>query len=259
MSAKRFRQGGIGGAYTDDAAPQPIGVDPAQTGAFRTIRRGQGAVLSTRKTSARAAKAARTALPDVSNLRIHTHHAPSAKIDSPHRAAPSRPPLAVIIALVAGAALISIATVMFAGALLSPSDDDAHGDVASPTAAAMTTVGAGNTIEYAGAEYGVLEGEDGGWTLTRSSGDETSVIYEFSGMPLTVSLYEGELYITENLPDETWDVIAYMLADGALPSQLVGADGQPVAGDAELSSAVLDGNTLVLTTSSGATVVVPLS
>ena len=65
------------------------------------------------------------------------------------------------------------------------------------------------------------------------------------------------LVIPESLEDG-WDVIAYRPADGSVPVQVADADGNPVHGSGSITSAELNGTTIVVTDSTGATTNVSL-
>lgn len=234
------------GSYSGDDAPRPINVDPAATGSFNTIRRGQGAVISTRETAGRAAAAAaaRRSLPKEARRGQGTCQR-SAKA-----------PLPVLIGIGVAALVVVVLLVMLVTSLLGGSSKQASG--AATTAPAETVVSAQEGIQLGSYTYSTSQG-DQGWELVRSSSSgETAVVAALSGTPASVCLYQGTLYIPENLPDGTWDIICYLPADGSTASQLLGGDGQPVVGSGTVTSAVVQGGSLVLS-GDGVSQSVPLS
>ena len=145
---------------------------------------------------------------------------------------------------------------MLVTSLLGGSSKQASG--AATTAPAETVVSAQEGIQLGAYTYSTSQG-DQGWELVRSSaGGETAVVAALSGTPASVCLYQGTLYIPENLPDGTWDIICYLPADGSTASQLLGGDGQPVVGSGTVTSAVVQGGSLALS-GDGVSQSVPLS
>ena len=232
------------GSYSGDDAPRPIDVDPAATGSFNTIRRGQGAVISTRETAGRAAAAARRSLPK------------EARRGQGTRQRSAKAPLPVLVGIGVAALVVVVLLVMLVTSLLGGSSKQASG--AATTAPAETVVSAQEGIQLGSYTYSTSQG-DQGWELVRSSSSgETAVVAALSGTPASVCLYQGTLYIPENLPDGTWDIICYLPADGSTASQLLGDDGQPVVGSGTVTSAVVQGGSLALS-GDGVSQSVPLS
>ncbi len=225
---------GATGAYVAEGSPRPINVDPATTGSFKTIRQGRGAVATTRQTASRAAEAGRA-------FAARTVRAGQGTRKKPQ---PSRAPLPVLIGIGVAALAVVVLAVVLLTALISPKAPET--DEAATSVAAQTVVAANEGIEAGGATYGVSEGE-GGWELVRSSGGQDTSLATFAGAPACVTLYQGTLFIPENLSDGTWDIICYVLGDGSTATQLLGSDGNPVAGSGTVQSAAVDGSSLVLT------------
>lgn len=246
-------------SFSTDDAPRPIGVDPSETGSFSTIGAQSGAVISDRTTAARAAKAARKAMPASERRRVRAFRRRGANGSgvASKAAAPSRP---MVIGIGAAALVVIVLFVVLARSIISPS---APADVAD-TAAATTAenVSTDQGVSLGGYTYSVSQ-VDGTWSLMRDSGDSSDgsavAIVALSGTPVSVSLHQDTLLVAENLPDGTWDVISYVAADGSTASQLLGSDGQPVSGQGELASSVVDGSSLVLTDTSGTVTTVPLA
>ena len=246
---------GVGVSFANDDAPRPIGVDPAVTGSFHTITPGQGAVLSTRETAAHAAEVARVAMPedDVAHRTpkgdamagvVIGRRAARRKIRGRKRGVAKKAPVGAIVGIVVAGVVVIVLMLVLAAALMGPADDVAAGGDAAATQP-LTQVDPGQRLEMNGASFGVSQ-TDAGWAFVRESAGESSTVFTLAGVPVTVLTYNGAFYIPENLGDGTWDVMSYMLADGAVPGQVSGSDGQPVTGQGEVSSAeVNDGNLVI--------------
>lgn len=267
---------GVGATFANDDAPRPIGVDPAATGAFHTITSGQGAVLSTRETAARAAEAAREALPGSEGVRMAAHHRPRSGSARPgsqaglaglnggtRMRAQRREPAGVgrIALLVAGivAAIVVVLLLVAACSLLSGGDSAPDAPAATTSGSFQGAVGTDQTVQLSGITYGLRQGSDGAYTLARISGSDETAMFSLSGTPVALVVWNGTFFIPENLGDGTWDVVSFMAADGAVASQLVGDDGQPVTGQGSLASVTVDNGSLTLVDSNGSSTSVPLS
>ncbi len=101
-------------------------------------------------------------------------------------------------------------------------------------------------ISYGGYTYSVQPKADGvGYAFVRQQGsEEPTVLFDLTGTPVTVVLYNGAFLIPENL-GSSWDVVSWVMGDGSVPQQLT-ANGNPVMGDGTISSAKLEGSTLTL-------------
>lgn len=246
-------------SFSTDDAPRPIGVDPSETGSFSTIGAHSGAVISDRTTAARAAKAARKAMPASERRRVRAFRRRGANGSGvvSKAAAPSRP---MVIGIGVAALVVIVLFVVLVQGIISPSAPKGPADTAAATTAENVSTDQG--VSLGGYTYSVSQ-VDGVWSLMRDSGgsaDGSAVaIVALSGTPVSVSLHQDTLLVAENLPDGTWDVISYVAADGSTASQLLGSDGQPVSGQGELASSVVDGSNLVLTDTSGAVTTVPLA
>ena len=82
-------------------------------------------------------------------------------------------------------------------------------------------------------------------------------VFDFDGTPVQLVLYNGALIIPENL-DGSWDVLSYTIGAGALPTQVMGPDDNPVTGEGSIDSVKLSDPNLVVTDSSGKTTNVAL-
>ena len=239
---------GVGSAFATDDAPRPIGVDPSVTGSFSTISARQGAVLSTRETAARAAEAAREGR-ERSQVGKPARRARSAERDA---RANSRRVFVAVAAIVAALALTAL--IALVGSCSAGGNAPVGEGGETP---AITTVANNTSVDLGGYTFSTVQAEDGSWVFERTGREDP--IYTFSGTPVSLSLFGGVFYIGENLPDGTWDVICYMSADGAVPSQMLNADNQPVVGAGSLASCAVEGTDLVLTDAQGAKTVVPLA
>lgn len=225
---------GATGAYVAEGSPRPISVDPATTGSFSTIRQGRGAVATTRENAGRAAEAGRASAARTVRAGQGTRKKPQ----------PSKAPLPVLVGIGVAALVVVVLAVVLLSALISPKAPE--GDEAATSVAAETVVSANEGVESGGFTYGLSQGE-GGWELVRSSGGQDTSLATLAGEPVCVTLYQGTLFIPENLSDGTWDVICYVLGDGSTATQLLGGDGNPVTGSGTVQSATVDGSNLVLT------------
>ena len=225
---------GATGAYVAEGSPRPISVDPATTGSFSTIRQGRGAVATTRENAGRAAEAGRASAARTVRAGQGTRKKPQ----------PSKAPLPVLVGIGVAALVVVVLAVVLLSALISPKAPE--GDEAATSVAAETVVSANEGVESGGFTYSLSQGE-GGWELVRSSGGQDTSLATLAGEPVCVTLYQGTLFIPENLSDGTWDVICYVLGDGSTATQLLGGDGNPVTGSGTVQSASVDGSNLVLT------------
>lgn len=249
------------GSFATDDAPRPIGVDPSETGSFSTIDARSGAVLSDRKTAARAAKAARKAMPASERKRVRSFRRGVADGSGVMSKAPA-PSCPMVIGIGVAALVVIILIVALIGSIISPSNTTGTGTGADAAATTSENVSTDQGVSLGGYTYSVSQGSDGVWSLMRQSGDNTDgsavAIVSLSGTPVSVALHQDTLLVAENLSDGTWDVISYVAADGSTASQLLGSDGNPVTGQGELASSEVDGSNLVLTDTAGAKTTVPL-
>jgi hypothetical protein len=233
-------------AATSSDAPRPIGVDPAETGAFSKITADQGAVVTNRDSAAEAVRAARKTK-DRSSKRMKQAKRPEVKTHGASRRAP-RKLLAVLgIAL----ALVVIGVAVFA--ILHMGDEEA--DV-TPSRQVTQEVSASEGVFYDGYTYSFAEKDGGAWWFERTAEGSTEPLdlFALEGVPVNLVMYNGIFVIPENV-GENYDVIAYTLGDGSVPMQVT-SDG--ASGTGSIESAALDGSKLVLTMQGGGTVDVEL-
>ena len=220
-------------------APRPVHADTVARGAFERLGEGQGA-MSHRRGRGRMARVAHGA---------HAAHAPSEEqLDEPHFNKK------MLIALIVGAlAVIVLVVMLFIRVLSAPKPGTGATAVVEQTA-----VPADETISYRGATYALVENVEGyALAESREGGNgQYTMLGDVPGTPVELVLFDGTLVIPENLPNGTWDVLAYTIGSGW--SQIMDSQGNVQAGNGTISEAVLDGSKLRLVVD-GATVEVPLT
>ncbi|MBR3234853.1 MAG: hypothetical protein IKG11_04470 [Atopobiaceae bacterium] len=224
-------------------APRPIGVDPEATGSFQRIDADSGARLTTR------ANASETASFRVQNVRPEAVRMSSSgrpKVEHHEVAVRSNKRVFIILG-VAALVVVGIVATLLVRALLSvekPSD--------TPVVE-QTQATADGSIEYRGSTYFLTQQESGKYALASTSeGSEgTSIIYELTGTPVALILYNTVFVIPENLPDGTWDLIAHPLGGGSVTQQVTDGEGSPIIGQGEITNATLDGESIQISTSAG--------
>lgn len=230
-------------------APRPIGVDPEETGAFQKLSSGEGAVLTSRDNAEEAAAAARSHMMRKArkgNVRLQGRNRPKVKSTAPRMQTNKK----LFIGIAIAAAVVVIAMIVIFNNALSSTTQTQTGEDAQ-TQQEEQQVASNDTMTYHDASYGLME-QGGGWVLAKldGSGNYSYELVQLSGTPVSLILYQGAFIIPENL-DGTWDVIAYVPADGSVASAVVDSDGNPVGGSGQISEAVLDGSNLDVTTDSG--------
>lgn len=231
-----------------------------------TIGAGQGAHVTTRKNAAEAAVRARK-----SAERRYAERHPEAR--SP-QAGPRRSAFNIVLLVVA--AVLALTVVFVLGTLVTslvfpPAEEQTtHDQTLRPTESELQVqeeqrehdagseqVGTdGDTVSYAGETYALRQGDDGTWGVVNAVGD---VIISLEGTPYGLLRTADTLLIPENR-DGGWDVVSYVIG-GHLSgvTYVVGPDGNPVGGSGDVTSAELDGTTLRVTDSTGATTDVALA
>ena len=244
-----------------DQAPAPV--DPKH---ITTLRAGQGAEVTTRENASHAADIARRNAEERHRRRHSSDKLSSAaaraskrldRSDAGNDAGPERTNKNIVLLI---AAAILVLVVLFflvrcvTGAMTSESAaPQQEPQSEQPAEAQQQESDANGSVTVHGKKYALTQGEDGAWQVT--AGGETA--FSLSGTPTAIILCNGVLIVPENL-NGTWDVIAYMPADGSLPTQVTDSDGGVVGGSGSIASAVLDGSNLVVTDSAGATTTVKL-
>ena len=247
--ASRGPVGGTPPVGSDDA-PRPIGVDPRVTGSFHTLGRGQGAVLSTRESARRAADVARTLMPGAGAVRISSRRRPPSL---PHRRAQQRLDPRIVAAIVGAACVMAVALFL---ALRGAVDAVAPDPAAQTRQQAQTVVSQG--VTFGDATLSVQDAGEGQQLVRTAADGSQTVLATLPGTPVSIAHNGQAIYIAENLSDDTWDVLSYVVADGSEPTQLLDDGGSPVGGTGRLASSEVEGTHLVLTDESGAVTTVSL-
>ncbi len=232
----------------DEPRTSPSHIAPGETGSLSKLKAGQGAVVTSRSNARHGAEAALAK--GGSHKRLSGKHRPTVKHKS-QKIKTNRTLFAVI-----GVAVVLVVGVI--GFMVYNAANSVHVSNTPPMERTTSTLEQGVTV--GGHVYGFKE--DGGkYKLMSQNEDGTNAteLFEAAGKPVSIVAFDGALLFGENLGDNRWDAMAYTIGDGSVPSQLVGSDGNPVAGDGQLSSSVLEGSSLVLTQTDGHRTVVPLA
>lgn len=111
------------------------------------------------------------------------------------------------------------------------------------------------SIEYKDISYYIREGDEGKRILAskpvHGTDEDESDLAQLNGSPLALFLYQRTILIPENLDDGSWDVVAFTIGAGGLPTQVVDASGNPVVGTGVLESAELKKDSLLVVDKTG--------
>ena len=241
-------------------APQPLPLTAEQTGSFARLSSGQGAVTANRENAADVAEASRakrrhaaTSSRKLSQAARKNVSARDTKIQTNRR----------LFAIIGVAALLVVAVLGFIGwralSSLSSEVEVPEGAGRAERAEVDLSQDDAGAIEYDGYVYTTMEsGGSYSFVRTTEGGSEPLELFKLSGTPVSIVLYDGAFIVSENT-SSGWDVMAYMLGDGSVASELVGADGNPVGGEGTLVSATLNGDELLLGLEDGSSLSVPLA
>lgn len=236
-------------------APRPIGVDPAETGAFETLSAGSGAVMGRTSVTDGFEGRATGISEAVSAQRLRSSQRPSvASRQRPVRV--SKAPviiIGVIAAIVLTLVVILVINLVSGLGASGPEIQDAD-------RVEQTQVAPGETIQYDGYTYSVAQSAEGPWDLVRASSTNSDplVLFSFPGTPTGLILCDGAFIIPENLAG-SWDVVAWTMGDGSVPALLANEDGSSVGGEGQIAEATLDGTTLNVTLADGQSLSLALS
>ena len=232
-------------------APRPIGVDPEATGSFERINAEDGARLTTRINASEAASSRVQNARPVEAVRMSTSGRP--KVEHHEVEVKSNRRVFIILG-VAALLVVAIIGTLLARALISVEK------VNDKPVAEQAQATGDEGIEYRGTTYQLTPKEGGGYSLTSTSDgfEGTAVLYDLAGTPVTLILYNTAFVIPENLPDGTWDLIAYPLGGGSVTQQVTDADGNPIVGQGEIASATLSGDAIQISTTAGEQITVSL-
>ncbi len=256
---------------------------PAEGGNPRltTIHAGQGARITTRENASEAADLARAnaekrfsrrhsspqlkavaagARRDVDRGGAHGSHGSHAMPEGPERTGKNilKVVLLAILALVV-VFLLGRCVAGFVGSKSADSSQQVQQSSGEPTQAEQIAneqqqveVSVGESVTFQGQQFSVSQ-QDGSYSVARDG----QVVFNLEGTPTGLVLYNGSLVIPENR-DGKWDIVSYMIADGSVPAYVMGSDGNAVGGSGSIESATLDGSSLKVVDSTGATTSVPL-
>lgn len=239
-------------AFGASETPRPIGVDPSETGAFARLSAGEGAVIATRATSEQAASAARTNLETTGSMRIPSSRLPKVKRRHTRIKTDKR--------LFLGLAVAALAVIAVLGFVFGRAYDSTSTQQVASEQASQTQVAADGSVALGDLTYALAKQPDGKYALTRkSSSSAADVVFEIDGTPKALVLFNGAFFIPEDLSDGTWDVVAYMVGDGSVQTQLSDSSGNAIKGSGTVSSAQLADGRLTLVDSEGKSTSVPLS
>ena len=225
-------------------APRPIGVNPQETGSFRRLEATEGARLTTRANASDTASFVAQKARPVEAVRMSTAGRP--KVEHRDVAVESNKRVFLVLGI-AALAMVAIVGWLLTKALTSVEEVQEH-PITEQTQAAVE-----EGIEYRGTTYTVVGRDGGTYALVSVSegSEEQAVLYELPGTPVSLILYNTVFIIPENLPDNTWDLIAHPLGGGSVTQQVTDADGNPIVGEGEISEATLSGDTIQIATTSG--------
>lgn len=230
-------------------APRPVSVHAKNAQSLETLTGGEGAVIHDRAHAAEAAKFARNQLHgENTKSRLKLAKRPRVKKHMAPRKRMSRPVFIGICVTVSAIIVIAVAVLITA---LNSSSTSLNNSASTRVEQIQASDNSG--IEYDGYRYNVSQNADGTWAFVRTGTDGSSplTLFNLDGNPVTVVLYNGAFIIPENL-DNSWNVMAWVNADGSLPNILTRNGDDPVQGDGQISSANLQGSNLQLNFDNGA-------
>lgn len=219
---------------------------------IETLRSGQGARLTTRNNASEAADRAR----EQARRRSAHSRGTSRDRDKVKVTGRSVALIAVAVLLLALVAFV-VAQCDKSAAAPEPAPEEQQTDQ-QPVEDAQQQATTEDAVTYQGVTFSLEQASDGTYVVMADDGaNAKSEVFGVSGTPVALMMYNGTIVVPENTSDG-WDVVAYMLGSDALPTLVVGSDGNPVGGSGQIQSATLDGSTIHVTDSAGATVDVAL-
>lgn len=225
-------------------APRPIGVDPSESGSFRRITAADGARVTTRVNASETASFRLENARPIEAVRMSSAGRPRVE----RHDVTVKPNGRVFI----GLALAAVVVLGIVGTLVTRALTSVEKEP-EKTVSEQTQASNGEGIEYRGITYALAQQDDGAWTLTSLSEDSQTpaVLYQLTGEPVTLILYNTVFVIPENLSDGTWDLIAYPLGGGSVAQRVNDGTGNPVVGQGQITSAQLVGDAVEVTTADG--------
>ncbi|MDM8271894.1 hypothetical protein [Thermophilibacter provencensis] len=241
--------------------------DVAPDDKISTIHAGQGARVTTRKNAAQAAAGARR-----SAMKRYLERHPEAKAPEggPERSG-KNVVLLVVLGVVALVLVFLLARCVSALFVPDPAEQARQAAEQAQNEQNLETstgaegrdpesdqVDAGASMSYGGSTYTLQQQEDGLWAVVRStSGSSATTLFLVEGTPACLVRYQDILLVPENRSGG-WDVVSYVIDGHSDPGFVMGPDGAQAGGSGDVSSVSLDGSTLRVTDSSGATTDVAL-
>ena len=232
-------------------SPQPVHVDPS-TGPFEKLKAGEGALITTRANHAEGAEAA---------LGKHGGKGASKRLSGAHKpqVEANRPKIKTDKRIIAGLTVAALAVIAALGFVFWRAMGSTGAATPETSIVEQAAIDPSESFNYGGYDYALTQvnGAKHALTRTASGASEPLVLMELEGTPVAMILYKGAFLIPENL-ENSWDVMAYTLGDGSMPSRLVDSTGSDFVGTGMLVSAELEGNRLVLVDDQSRTVTTPL-
>lgn len=270
-------QGGAPGASRTSARParratgsprRARAVEVSDEEGISTIRAGQGARVTTRDNAAQAASRARR---NAEERYFERHPEARGAVAGPER---SRKNVVLLVVM----AVLALAVVFLLGRCvtiaLSPAPDDGAteqslGDQGLTSDGTQPVeqdpesevAAADGSVSYQGSAYALAVQDDGLWGVVCSGPDGSSeTLFEVEGTPAALARWANTILVPENRDDGTWDVACFVIdghTGGAI--YVAGQDGGKFQGSGEVSSVEIDGSTLRVSSSDGASSEVELS
>ena len=216
----------------------------ARSGSLDTLSAGQGARVTNRRNASEAADRARAN----AERRFESRHG--------HGSQPAIEPRRIVIVVVAAMlVLLAIFGIVKCATGGSSTDTSTSTDQsASSSSSSSSVVVPDGGVSYNGTVFTLSQQQDGTWIVVANKGaSNEATVFGVDGTPFSLLIYNNVLVVPENNADGTWDVAAYMLGSDSLPTLVTSSDGKtPVSGSGEVTAAVLNGSTLHVTDSSGA-------
>lgn len=217
---------------------------------IQTLRSGQGARLTTRDNAAEAA--------DIARRQAHRSSHSRNSRDRDKIRVNGRSVALVLVAVV----VLVLVVLVVAKCTKSPEPAEQPQQEQQvdqqPAEDAQQQAAADDTVTYQGVTFSFDQAEDGTYVVMADDGSGNKAqTFGVSGTPVAIMMYNATIVVPENTSGG-WDVVAYALGTDALPTLVVGPDGNPVGGSGQIQSATLDGSVVHVTDSTGATTDVAL-
>lgn len=219
---------------------------------IQTISAGQGAQVTDRTNAAVAADRARQ---KTQERYLERHPEARSVPQGPER---SRKNVAVLVLAAVAALALLFFVVRCATIALTPTSDgsgaqDAQDAAETPEDAKTAQTTIDSTLSFDGNVYSLALQESGRYGLVSSD----TVFFEVEGTPVALMRHQSTFLVPENR-DGGWDIVCYTLQGSATASYVVGSDGNMVVGSGDIQSVELDGDTVHVTDTTGATTDVSL-